>query len=182
MVYKQGLETVIRAADLAASQPHLRFVLQGDGSQRADLVDLAERLGVRGVSFLPLASDTEFPNIVRAADVLLLNQRGSVRNMSMPGKLGTYFAAGLPVVAAVSSRDETAREVASAGAGLVVEPDNPAALLGAVEALRGDPKRAAALGGAGRRYAACHLSEASFVEGVRGFLEAAMSSHAESFN
>jgi glycosyltransferase involved in cell wall biosynthesis len=174
MGFKQGLETVVHAAAQTGPDPSLRFVLQGDGSRRAELEGLARRLGVTSLAFLPLASDADFPNIVRAADVLLLNQRGSVRNMSMPGKLGTYFAAGLPVVAAVAKDDETALEVARSGGGVVVEADNPTALLAAIVTLRRDPGRAAALGAAGQAYATCHLSEASFVEGILGFLQAAI--------
>ena len=179
MGYKQGLQTVVHAAHQANGDRGLRFVLQGDGSQRAELEQLAARLDTPRLAFAPLASDADYPNIVRAADVLLLHQRASVENMSLPGKLGSYFAAGRPVVAAVAAGDETAGEVARSGGGVVVAPDSPPALLDAIAELRRDPARAASLGAAGRAYAEQRLTEQRFVEDIRDFLQCAMAHHAD---
>jgi colanic acid biosynthesis glycosyl transferase WcaI len=87
-----------------------------------------------------------------ASDVLLVNQRASVTDMSLPSKLTSYFAAGRPVVAAASEDSETAREIITAGAGLVVPPDEPERLRDAVLSLRGNGT-GAEFGASGRRYA-----------------------------
>jgi glycosyltransferase involved in cell wall biosynthesis len=170
---KQRLETVIDAAALARRTPGIRFVLQGDGSQRPRLVERARTLGLHNVDFLPLARSEEFPSVLAAADSLLLCQRGSVCNMSMPAKLASYFAAGVPVVASVAHEDETAREVEAAAAGLVVEPDRPDLLLDALQRLRHSPAAAAALGAAGREFAERHLNERAALESMARFVNAA---------
>ncbi len=95
--------------------------------------------------------------MLAAADVLLVNERSSVVDMSLPSKLTSYFIAGRPVVASVVPRGATAREVTRSGAGLVVPADQPAALLSALDWLRHDPALAASLGAAGPVYAAQHL-------------------------
>ena len=64
---------------------------------------------------------------MQASDVLLVNQRASVTNMSLPSKLTSYFASGRPVIAAVSADSETAWEIEASGAGLVVPPADPPA-------------------------------------------------------
>jgi glycosyltransferase involved in cell wall biosynthesis len=118
-----------------------------------------------------LAPKDELGGVLAAADALLLNQRGSVMNMSLPAKLASYFAAGVPVLAAVSDRDEVAAEVRRAGAGLVVAPDDPHALLGGIAALRADPERARNLGRSGARFAHTQLDAGAVVGLVERFLE-----------
>jgi glycosyltransferase involved in cell wall biosynthesis len=108
---------------------------------------------------------------MQASDVLLVNQRPSVADMSLPSKLTSYFAAGRPVVAAASAESETAREIAAAGAGFVVPPDDPRALRDTLLALRDDESRAAALGKTAERYAATHLSSAVVLEEYERYVE-----------
>ncbi len=74
--------------------------------------------------------------------------------MSLPSKLASYFAAGRPVVAAVESTSEAAREMQAAGAGPVVTPDAPKALLNSILALLEDATNRGRLAAAGKRYAA----------------------------
>ena len=90
MGYKQGLENVIAAAELAArSGSRTRFVLLGDGNQRVSLE--AAGAGVRTLEFLPPVSEEEFPAALGAADVLLVNERPGVAQMAVPSKLTSYF-------------------------------------------------------------------------------------------
>jgi colanic acid biosynthesis glycosyl transferase WcaI len=174
MGYKQGLETVLLAADRARDDTRLRFVLQGDGNQREKLEALAGDLRLPNVTFLPLAPEDTFASVLQAADVMLLTQRRSVRNMALPAKLSSYFASGRPVLAAVSPHDEVAAELEAAGGGLFVPPDDPDRLLEGVERLRRDPARAAALGAAGRRYAERRLGPRAAVDDMEGFLESVL--------
>jgi colanic acid biosynthesis glycosyl transferase WcaI len=170
--YKQGLEVVVEAAALARDE-RLLFVLQGDGNQRDALGAQAARLGLDNVRFLPLAAEEELGGVLAAADALLLNQRGSVMNMSMPAKLASYFAAGVPVLAAVSDGDEVAGEVKRAGAGIVVRPDDPYALLAGIADLRSDPERARTLGRSGADFAETQLDARAVAGLVERFLDAA---------
>jgi colanic acid biosynthesis glycosyl transferase WcaI len=174
MGYKQGLESVIEAADLARDDQQLRFVFQGDGNQKDALQKMTRERGLANVSFLPLAPADEFPNVLCAADASLLNQRGTVRNMSLPSKLGAYFAAGLPVVAAVAADDEVATEIANSGAGVVIEPDSPETLLSAVRTLRSDHEEVVRLGGASIAFAQRSLSLNSALDTIEAFLQSCL--------
>jgi colanic acid biosynthesis glycosyl transferase WcaI len=139
MGLKQGLENVVEAARLAETDAaHVRFALLGDGSQREDLEKLGE--GLANLEFLPPASSEDYPDLLAAADVLIVNERASAAEMSLPSKLTSYFRAGHPVIAAVAADGSTAREVAVSGAGLRVTPEDPAALLAGVQVLA-DPSR-----------------------------------------
>jgi len=83
----QGLENLLNAACLAVeSVSCLRIVLVGDGNQRATLQ--ADAAGLTNVvTFLPPQADDTFPEVLAAPDTLLVNQRASVTDMSLPEKL-----------------------------------------------------------------------------------------------
>lgn len=169
MGYKQDLGSALACARLALREaPRLHFALVGDGSQRRELE--ARSAGLANVSFLPLQPEEEFPDILAAADVLLVLQRASVTDMSLPGKLTAYFAAGRPVVAAVANDSETAAEVRAAGAGPVVAPGDPAALLAALQALAADPGRSAHYGRQAQAYARTHLGAEPALAGLEAFV------------
>jgi colanic acid biosynthesis glycosyl transferase WcaI len=104
------------------------------------------------VQFIELQGPGRWEAVMEASDVLLVNQRSSVTDMSLPSKLTSYFAAGRPVVAAASANSETAREIEAAQAGYVVPPDDPHALRDAILVLK-DGSSAKELGTSGRRYA-----------------------------
>src|SRR6266511_2817986 len=173
MGHKQGLSNVVECARMAASvDPRLLFVLMGDGSQRPLLVDLAQRHRLPNLRFLPIQPADLFSNILAAADVLLVNQRGSVTNMSLPGKLTSYFFSGQPVLAAVSAGSETAREIHAAGAGMVVSPDDPRSLLDALLGLAADLERRRQLGRAGIAYARAMLTAGQALAGLESMVAA----------
>lgn len=169
MGLKQGLENVIHAAQLArTAAPSLRFVLMGDGNQRAMLLERAR--GLTNVIFRPPSEAADFPNILAAADMLLINERASLRDMALPSKLTSYLVAGRPIVAAVSPEGWTAREVERTGAGVVIPPENPQALIQMVNDLKNDPARVHNMGEAGPRYARTALSAPVILDQAQRFV------------
>jgi colanic acid biosynthesis glycosyl transferase WcaI len=169
MGLKQGLETVVLAASLAASRDEaVRFVLMGDGSQREGL--RAQGRGIRTLSFLPPVDEDWFMDVLAAADVLLVNQRPSVEDMSLPSKLTSYFRAGRPIVAAVDPQGAAAQEVVRSGAGLVVSPGNPDLLLRSVQKLRADQERSRTLADSGPRHVERSLTPERSLKAMRNFV------------
>jgi colanic acid biosynthesis glycosyl transferase WcaI len=151
MGFKQGLENVIAGGALASrTNSPARFVLLGDGNQRASLEDAAA--GVPALEFLPPVSEEEFPAALGAADVLLVNERAGIAQMSVPSKLTSYFNSGKPILAATDAAGFTAGELAASGAGVCVPADRPDLLLSEAIRLGTDRELARQLGEAGRRY------------------------------
>ncbi len=138
MGYKQGLEQVVDAARLAAGREDpVRFVLAGGGNRAAAIG--AAAAGLPNVDILGVQPDGIHASMLAAADVLLLSERASQIDMSLPSKLTSYFAAGRPILAAVPEGGATAFEVERSGAGVVVPAGQPEALLAALSQLREDP-------------------------------------------
>jgi glycosyltransferase involved in cell wall biosynthesis len=94
--------------------------------------------------------------------------------MSLPSKLAGYFAAGVPVVAAVAADSEAGREVETSGAGVLVEPDKPEALLRATLDLAGDDERRRRIGAAGTAFADRELQPDATLDQMECLLESAL--------
>lgn len=171
---KQGLENVVDAAVVARDKgSRVRFVLVGDGGQRAEL---RQRPGAEAVAFVDPLPEDEFLQVLSAADVLLVNERPGLTEMSVPSKLTSYFAVGKPVLAAVDTSSTTYAEMEAAEAGPVVPAAAPAALVAAAEELAADPERAARYGRAAQSYRRRVLTEEAAVSGFARTLAAAIAS------
>jgi len=170
---KQGLENVVLASQLARDHgSRVRFVLMGDGNTRAELQAMGSN---DHLQFIPPLPDHEFYAALTSADILLVNERPGLTEMSVPSKLTTYFATGLPVLAAVDESSTTYEEVNAAGAGPIVPAGDPAALLSAAEDLGADREQAQRMGLSGRRFREEHLSESAAIDSFERSLRKALS-------
>jgi glycosyltransferase involved in cell wall biosynthesis len=162
MGVKQGLVNVVDASRVAHrdGQP-LLFVLMGDGNQRATL----EAMGTTAcLEFIDPVPQELFTLALAAADVLLVNERPGVRDMSVPSKLTSYFATGLPIIAATDAGSVTAEEIEASGAGIRVDAGRPELIVMAAMELRNSPQTARALGRNGLDFRRSHLSAASSLD------------------
>jgi len=174
MGLKQGLDELVPSIrELAVTRPDFRFVFIGDGSQRRALVaSLADAPNAEVLA--PVADRDYLPTLV-AADVLLVNERSTVRDMSLPSKLTSYFVAGRPVVAVTHPDSATTREIARAQAGICVLPGNPAALAAAISDVCADER----WGTAGQRYYETHLAPAPALATLASLIHPASGAAAE---
>jgi glycosyltransferase involved in cell wall biosynthesis len=108
--------------------------------------------------------------MLRAANVLLVNQRAMVGDMALPSKLTSYLFSGRPIVAAVGAESNAAAELEAAGAGMIVPPGQPSALAGAIRDLKTSPELAELLGAKGVAYAQRHLTRQAALAAFDGFL------------
>jgi len=130
--------------DLAAQFPGLAVLVFGHGHLQGRLEVQASALGVEGVVRL-LGHRSDARLLLDAADVFVLPSR----HEGMPLVALEAMEAGLPVVA--TRVIGSAEVVADGQTGLLVPPQDPAALGGALARLLGDPGLRARYGDAGRR-------------------------------
>lgn len=157
---KQGLMNVIAAAALTRGS-RIRWVLVGAGEAGPELAEAARRQRLdEVVRFLPLLGHDRLPEVFAAADVLLLNQLGTVADTVIPTKLLTYMAAGRPVLAAVNAGSQAADLLRHADGGLLVAPDSPESLAAGVQSLMAmDPERLHLFGARNRTFAEEHFDQ-----------------------
>ena len=132
MGFSQGLETVLDCARLLQSQIDIQFLMVGNGAGRLKAEEYLRLLNLENVQFLPFQPHASLPEMYGAADLCLIPLRHGFTRDSVPCKLFTIMAAGRPAVAAVDKESETRRLIQSAKAGTCVDPEDPAALAGAI--------------------------------------------------
>jgi colanic acid biosynthesis glycosyl transferase WcaI len=164
---KQGLDILANVAlalmdhaQAAINSVAIVFVFCGNGAGRADL--LARCQGLPNVRFLDLQPAERLPDLLATADIHLLPQRADAADLVMPSKLTGMLASARAVVATAHAGTELATVVQTCG--LVVPPEDPAALAEAVRILAADPALRARLGAAGYAYALAHLDRAAVLQ------------------
>ena len=142
---QKGFAVAVAAfAELARTHPDLHLVVAGDGGARGAVDALPANARGR-VVMLGAVPHHELPGYHAACDVFVAPALGQE---SFGIVLVEAMAAGLPVVASrIAGYDEVVRDDVD---GILVPPDDPAALAGAVTRILGDPALAGRLGRAGR--------------------------------
>ena len=167
----QGLETVVRAAEVLPGDATILIVLVGDGSDKPRLQELVSslKLGTR-VQFLERQPLQQMPELMAAADCLLVHLKHSeLSNYVIPTKTLAYLAGAQPILMAM--RGAAADLVREAGAGLVIDPENPSALAsGMLELANLSAERRSAMGRSGRDYLERHLSREVILPRYRAML------------
>jgi colanic acid biosynthesis glycosyl transferase WcaI len=158
MGVKQGLDVVLRTAELSRDYPDIVYLLVGDGAMRSQLEDGAKARKLSNVRFLPVQSQQQFPQLLAAADIALITQQRSVANILFPSKTVSLMAAGCPIVASVNKQSEVARVLEKSGAGIVIEPEDPISLFQTVVSLK-ECGELTTMSEAGRRYARAYWDE-----------------------
>lgn len=122
----QSVETIVEAARILKGNSSIQFHIVGAGSRLAQCRELAEDLP--NITFYGRRPVTEMPSFYAMADVMLmtLNDDPTLANLSLPGKVQSYLAAGKPVVGAING--ETADVIVRAECG-VCGPAEDAAVL-----------------------------------------------------
>jgi glycosyltransferase involved in cell wall biosynthesis len=101
---------------------------------------------------------------LKAADILLVNEKPGVAEMSIPSKLTSYFQSGTPVLAATSPESNAALEVRDSKAGIVVDGGDPERLVQAAVSLGRDEDLRKKLGANGIEHAGAQPSETASIE------------------
>lgn len=152
-----GLGTVLDAAARLRDDDRVRFVLIGDGAEKAALQRRAAAEGLTNVRFLDQLPHEAIPDHVRAADVTLVLLRDlPLFRTVIPSKIFEFMGTARPIVIGVDG--EARRLVEDAGAGVFVPPEDAAALAATVRRLAGDPATCARLGASGRAFVERHFS------------------------
>lgn len=152
--YTQGFETAIEAIRLLPNEVELELV--GDGNAAEHVRRLAEdmpRVRVR-----PPVPQAELPALLATADVQLVLQRRVSAGANLPSKIGPYLASSRPLVASLDGTTAAAELLTESGGALIVPPEDPVALAGALGRLHDDLGLRKALATHGRAYAERVLS------------------------
>jgi L-malate glycosyltransferase len=128
-----------------ARYPEATLTLAGFGREERRLRRLAASLGSDGIRFVGRVEPSAMPGLLDGADIFV---NSSVVD-NQPVSILEAFASGLPVVS--TGTGDIASLVRDGETGLLVPPDDPAALAKAVTMLLEQPERAAGMARRARR-------------------------------
>ncbi len=146
--YSQSVEVLIEAARRCADRDDVVFVVNGAGSSRARLQELASGLdNVVWVGFQPAERLNE---VLASADIHTVLLKQGLAASSVPSKTYSVLAAGRPVIASIDPGTEVDRVLKSSGGGVSCAPDDIDGFVHELRMLLDDPPRRQAMGRAAR--------------------------------
>lgn len=134
----QALLQVVEAARHLAGERQVRFVMAGDGPERAKVLERAAELGLPNLSIHPPIAKEQTRAFYNACDVCLVPLAPiDIFQETIPSKIFEVMACERPVLASLGG--EGARIVRDSGGGVVTAPGDGAAMARAILALRATP-------------------------------------------
>lgn len=162
MGYAQGLESVLRAAELLKAKTDIRFLFVGDGTEKPMLEALVKEKGLAKVSFVDFQPVQEMPRYfsLSSASIVPL-KKNKLFEGARPSKMFPALGSAVPVI--YSGEGEAAELVLASGGGVVVEPENSQALAQAILELKDNPNRSA-MGQQGRQFVKEHYTWSEIIQ------------------
>lgn len=119
----QGLESIIRTADILKNNSEIHFLLIGDGADRDKLLALKNEFEISNVTILKPIPKAELVDYYSISDVMLVPLRNlSLFNSALPSKMFEIMAMGKPIIHTVDG--EARKLLEREGAGKFVEAEN----------------------------------------------------------
>jgi putative colanic acid biosynthesis glycosyltransferase WcaI len=169
--HAQDLDTLLHAASLLCDLPDMRIVIVGSGARHAELVQLARRLELENVVFLPYQPRDLLPESLSAGDVHVVGLAAGLSGFVVPSRVYGILAAGRPLIVSADASSETARLVEVAGCGVTVRPGRPSELAAAIRSAHGGELDLEAMGRRAREYAEREATREVAVERYRSLLD-----------
>jgi glycosyltransferase involved in cell wall biosynthesis len=163
-----ALDVLLDAAAQLRDEP-IRFVLVGDGHERARLAQRVQDEHLARVTMLPPVPKTQIPSLLAQVDVAYIGwQRVPIYRFGIaPNKLMDYMMAGRAVLHSVEAGNDP---VAEAGCGLTVAPEDAGAVAAGLRRMAAlGPARREAMGKRGRAFV---LANHTYPVLARRFLQA----------
>ena len=164
------IDTILRAAERLNHESQIRFVLFGDGKERARLESESKRMNLTNVIFAGVCPKKEMPLVIASSDVCLaILQDVPMFRTTYPNKVFDYMAAARGTVLVI---DGVVREVIeSSGGGVFVSPGNEEQLAKTIHELLNDPQRVKQMGLNARAYLVKHLDRRDKLNETLALLE-----------
>ena len=158
-----ALNVVLNVAKRFSQDSKVHFLFVGEGAEKENLKQLAERLSLDNLTFLGEQPRERLLGFYRASDVSLVPLRKlEIFRKVLPSKLFELMGVGCPIICSVEG--EAARLVAAAEAGLCIEPENADALFAAINQLRAEPELRTQMSSNGQQFVKTHYLRSVLAE------------------
>ncbi len=129
-----NLRFIVRAIS-KIKDPEIHFLFVGDGSDKYDVVQLAKKLNLKNITFLPIISKDKVPSYLSIIDVALIPlKKSDTFKTVIPSKIFESSAMQKPILLGVEG--EAQEIIEKYDAGLCFEPENEEDFLEKLEQIR----------------------------------------------
>lgn len=150
----QGLEVILKAAEILKNETRIKFVFMGSGPCKDELLELQTKLNLSTIFFFETVTKREMPAILLEVNAAVIPLRKlELFKGAIPSKIFESLAMKLPLLLGV---DGEARSlfIDTGKCGLYFEPENAEDLAAKTFQLFLDPKLTEQMGQNGRNFAA----------------------------
>lgn len=168
----QDFPAILDAMEALVDRPDIRLLIVGDGRAAESVRTQIQARNLQNRIFLLGRHPLErMPSFMRGAHALLVTlRRDPVFSLTIPGKVQTYLAAGVPLLGMLDG--EGARVISEARAGFTCPAGDGAALAQSVRRLADLPVEArTAMGQRGRDYCTGQFDRRTLISALEGWME-----------
>lgn len=168
----QGLDILPKAAALIKqrSDKKIRFNIVGDGRYKNEFISTVDSEGLNDMfNFIPKQPATKIPQFMASSDAAFLSLTDSpLFAMTIPAKLQSYMACGIPNIA--SAAGETAKIIEESNSGLCGKPGNAEELAdNIIELSRKSKEELKQLGNNARKYYDNHFNKNMLLDKIDNY-------------
>lgn len=156
--HAQGLEVIVKAAQLLKEKPEIQFLILGSGPEKEGLIELVKKLSLSNVVFLDLVEKSQMPAIVSAVDAAIIPlKRLDLFLGAIPSKIFENLAMKKAILLGVEGEAKTLF-IEQGKAGIAFEPENETELVSAILQLYNSPSLCKELGENGLKFVTAHFT------------------------
>ncbi|HEY4798285.1 MAG TPA: glycosyltransferase family 4 protein [Bacteroidia bacterium] len=150
--HAQGLEIILRSAQLLSHNSKIKFILLGNGPEKDSLLSMKEKMNLSNIFFYDAVSKKEMPFIISASNASIIPlKRLDLFKGAIPSKIFESLAMQKAILLGVEGEAKDLF-IEEGKCGLAFEPENEKALTEKILILYNDRKLLAELGANGRNY------------------------------
>ena len=164
----QSVQTIIKAAKLLKTNDMFVFDIVGSGSELDKIKLLASSYNLSNVIFHGQHPVIEMPKFYNQADIMLVSlEKEPYAEMTIPGKVQSYMAAGKPIIATVNGA--TANLIEESQSGVAVPSEDFQALAKVILSM--NPRKIEEFGNNARAYYQKNFQKRQFMDRLMKVLE-----------
>lgn len=167
---KQGIDVLLKSAELLRDRSDIGFLICGNGPGRESLEKRAARL--KNVVFRDLQTPDKLAQLLALAKIHIVTQKVGMEGAVFPSKLGNILASGRPVIVTAGAHSALARAVE--GCGVAARPGSALDIAEAIEGILADHERYLQLSANARERAEAEWSRDRNIDIFEGELERAV--------
>ena len=129
-----ALDFILNCAN-TIKDPKIHFILQGDGSEKQHLMEIAAQLNLKNITFLPFVSKSEISKYINLSDVALVNlKRSETFKTVIPSKIFENVALYKPILLGVEGEAKDLIEHYNVGVCYI--PESQSSFIEALEEIK----------------------------------------------